>query len=182
MFMASPPEILNELFLEKQKKLEEERKDVNEIISTLKKEYSTEQPYSNYKYYEGITGVKSMWHELNELMDSKTVNKYYTARKEGYKNLLGFYTEHHKIRKEKKVRAKMIFPIEDKELAKKRTNEITNIRFAKLDNDVEWGIVKDEFYIHYITGKVPRGFLIKDEVFAKTFSKVFDQLWEKSEK
>jgi hypothetical protein len=42
-------------------------------------------------------------------------------------------------------------------------------------------VVKDLFYIQYITGKTPRGFLIKDSTFAKTFEQVFDQLWEKAQ-
>ena len=42
--------------------------------------------------------------------------------------------------------------------------------------------MKSYFFLQYTTGKVPRGFLIKDEKFAKTFEQVFDNLWEIAKK
>ncbi|MBD3303729.1 hypothetical protein GF343_01165 [Candidatus Woesearchaeota archaeon] len=49
----------------------------------------------------------------------------------------------------------------------------------KLENDAEWGVWKDIFYIHYYPiKKKPYGFLIRDPIFTKTFEQTFDQLWE----
>ena len=181
IFMPSPPESLNELFLEKQKRLDEERKEVTMLISQLKTKKVKKEPYSNYKYYEGMVGVKSMWHEINSVMDNKEVIKAYTSKEESYRRLVGFYTEHHKLRRLKGIKEQLIFPKEDIKLAKKRKNKFTGIKFMDLKNDAEWGVVKDLLYIQYITGKKPRGFLIKDEKFAKTFKQVFNQLWNEAE-
>jgi len=82
------------------------------------------------------------------------------------------------MRKQKKVKEQMIFPTEDKALAKKRKDKFTDIKFMDLKNDVEWGIVADRLFMQYITGKVPRGFLIEDKKFSKTFEQVFDNLWK----
>jgi len=178
IFMPSPPETLDELFLEKQNKLEQERKEIKQLISNLKKREIRKEPQSNYKYFEGITGIKALWHEINEKMDSNHIIKCYTGKKESYERFIGFYNEHHKLRKQKNIKEKLILPKEDTKLANKRRDKLTEIKLMDLNNETEWGIVKDMIYIQYITGKIPRGFLIKDQTFAKTFEEVFDKLWE----
>lgn len=181
IFMPASPDVLNELFLEKQKKIDEERKEIAEVITNLKRREVAEPAISNYKYYEGFVGIKSMWYEIRKIMSNKTITKIHTARKGSYERLVGFYTEYHKERVKKNIKIRMIFPREEVELAKKRKNKHTEIRFMKLKNEAEWGVMGDKIFIQYITTKQPRAFLIKDEVFAKTFEQVFDKLWEKAE-
>ncbi|MBI2106063.1 helix-turn-helix domain-containing protein [Candidatus Woesearchaeota archaeon] len=182
IFMPSSPEILNELFKEKQKKLEEEGEKIIKIISQLKKEGVKkgvkEEDYSNYRYYEGITGVKSMW---NEFMNDKNgkIAKVYTGKRESYERMLGYYGEIHKMRIKKKIKARIIFSIEDKRHGlTRRKLPLTEIRFIELNNLSEWGVFGDSLFLMYITEKVPRAFLIKDSIFSKTHEQVFDQLWE----
>jgi len=50
----------------------------------------------------------------------------------------------------------------------------------KLDNEAEWGVMGNKFFIQYITQKVPRAFLIEDEIFAQSFKQVFNQLWKQA--
>ncbi|MBD3354371.1 hypothetical protein GF361_00120 [Candidatus Woesearchaeota archaeon] len=182
VFMPSPPEALNELFIKKQKRLEQERKEVTEAISKLKTQKISSPPESNYKYHEGISGIKAMWHEINETMDNSAVMKIYTGKQSSFQRLIGFFKLHHRLRKKKKVQEQMIFPKEAKKLGEKRKDKLTKIKYRQLNNQVEWGVWKDIFYIHdYPVKKAPRGFLIKDKEIAKTFEQVFDQLWEKKE-
>lgn len=178
VFMPSPPESLNEIFREKQRKLEEEQKELSSAISELKKIELEEKPQTNYKYYEGIPGIKSLWHEINSKMGKEHTAMIYTGKKEAYARLLATYDEHHNLRKKKNVREKLIFPEGEIEIANKRRNKLTEVRFMELENEAEWGVWKDIFWIHYYpVRKKPYGFLIKDEVFAKTFAQVFSQLW-----
>ena len=67
--VVSPPEAINELFLEKQRSLEAERKEISRAISELKTIKINELPQSNYKYFEGIPEIKGMWHEILEAMN-----------------------------------------------------------------------------------------------------------------
>ena len=182
IFMPALPETLNELFLDKQKRLEDERKEVRELISNFTRKEIKNEPYSNYKYFEGLSAIKSMWYELNSVMDKGNVVKIHTCKPGSYERLLGFYTEHHKLRVKKGVRERMIFSQEEIELAKQRGNKFTEIRFMDLKNEVEWGVMKGVFFLQYITGKVPRGFLIEDEKFSQTFGQVFDNLWTLAKK
>ena len=182
IFMSSPPEALNELFLEKQSKLEEERKEINEVINKLKKKEIKEEPYSKYKYYEGLIGIKSMWHEVNSLLTNNSGERIYGGKKEAYERLVGFYDEHHKIRNKLNAKAKILFPLEDKGLAKKRKNRNTEVAVYDLKNLAEWGVVDNMVYIQYYTSKIPRAFLIHDKIFADTFRQVFDQVWKVAKK
>jgi hypothetical protein len=86
------------------------------------------------------------------------------------------------LRKQKKVIEQMILPTGETELAKRRKNKFTEIKFMDLDNGSEWGVFGDFFFIQHISDKVPRSFLIKDKVFAKTHEQVFDQLWKNAKK
>lgn len=178
IFMPAPPETLNELFLSKQQELDKERKQIKEVISRLKTKEPEVEPYSKYKYFEGMQGIKSMWYEINSTMNKSMHLKIHTAKKESYDKLVGFYTEHHKERKKKQIKENMIFPKEDKSLAKKREDKLTNIKFMDLKNEVEWGIVGNKLFMQYITGKTPRSFLIEDKKFSQTFEQVFDNLWK----
>ena len=178
VFMPSSPEILNDLFLEKQKKLDEERKEVTELISSLKVRKPKKEPASNYKYFEGLIGIKSMWHEINSSMNKNDIMRVYAGKRVSYERMVGFLNEHHKLRVKNKVKERLIFPKEDIELAMKRKKQLADVKFMDLKNDAEWGVWKDLFYLHdYPVKKEPRGFLIKDKVFADTFRQVFDQLW-----
>ena len=182
IFMPAPPETLNELFLGKENKLKEERKEITELIINLKTE-KPEEPYSKYKYYEGFVNVKSMWHEINSILpklDKKTVIKIYTAQKGAYERLVGFYNEYHKLRNKFKIQEQMILPPNEIELAKEREKQGSIIKFNDLKNDCEWGVIGNNLFMQYITGDTPRGFLIQDEKFAKTFEQVFDQVWKQT--
>ncbi len=180
IFMPSPIESLKQIFTEKEKELKQEKKEVLEYISRVKEE-SAPKEESTYKYYEGIAGIKAMWYEINSAMDKNNIIKIHTPIKRGYEILVGFYDEHQKIRKGKKVEERMIFPLDDTTLAKKRTKDkLVKIRFMDIKNEAEWGIVKDIFFMQYVNNKNPVGFLIKDKTFAKTFELAFDNLWEQA--
>lgn len=181
IFMPSPPEALDELFKEKQKKLEEERKEVRELISNLERKPPQKESESNYKYYEEISGVKAMWYEINNYLKQGMIERVYGTKKQAYQRILGFFDEHHEIRKEKDVEFRVIFDKEDKELAEKRKKQLGKIKYADMNNEAEWGVVGNWLYIQYVTGKTPRSFLIKDKTFAKTFKQAFEQLWENLE-
>lgn len=178
IFVASSPDVLNDLFIEKLKTFEEERKSIADFVSSLKTQNPTTEPYSNYRYFEGLVGIKALWHEINGTMNKSITIRAYTAKRESYERLISSYDEHHRIRRIKKVNELMIFPEKDRKRVQKRGDKLTRLKFMVLENDAEWGVVGEMVYIQQITENIPRGFLIKDRVFAKTFEQVFDQLWD----
>ena len=186
IFMPSSPDVLNELFIEKGKEIDGERKEVYELIKNIKKPEDDSESYADYKYFEGISGVKAMWFELTDYI-SKTdsnVTKVYTQNKKAYENMVGFYGEVHKARGKLKGRYQMILPFEDKALGKKRTkeNKEVDVRDADLKNEAGWGVIGEKLYIQTMTGKLPVAFLISDKKIAKTFEQVFDDVWKNAGK
>ena len=64
VFRPVDPESLYALFKEKERQLEDERKDLKEFISSLKKIEIKEHKQNDFKYFEGINGVRSMFTEF----------------------------------------------------------------------------------------------------------------------
>jgi len=185
IFIASPPMILKELFEEREKKFADEKKGILELIESLKTKQQLESSESKYKYYEGISGIRSLWLEL--IGDLENLPKgeevlVYAGKKEAYEAMLGLYEEFHKIRVKRGIKYRIIYPKEETGLSVKRRKQLSEVRFMDLKNEAEWAIIGDKFNLQYITGKVPRGFLIKDKIFADTFRDVFDKLWKVAKK
>jgi HTH-type transcriptional regulator, sugar sensing transcriptional regulator len=178
IFMPASPQALNEFITQKQKQLDDEKEIAQDLINKLKKQPLEKDYISSHKFFEGTTGIKSMWHELNSTMDTSESIRTYTSTKEGFEKLIPFYDEHHNLRLKKGVHEFEIFPMDATDLAKKRRNNITQVRHLPLKNIAEWGVIKDNFYVYYLIQGKPIAFLIKDKIIAQTFKQVFDQVWE----
>jgi sugar-specific transcriptional regulator TrmB len=180
IFIANSPESLNKFIDEKQKKLDEQKKEVKEAISSLKVDETKNEPYSKHKYYEGVSGIKSMWYELTSKLrqvDKNTVIKIHSSKIETFENLLGFYDEFHKERVKCGLRYRLILTEEARKHGKKRQRQKAQVKYMKLENEIQWGIVGDALFMYYATGKIPVSFLITDEKFARSFEFIFDNLW-----
>jgi HTH-type transcriptional regulator, sugar sensing transcriptional regulator len=183
IFMPSNPEIIKDIFKEKQKNLIEEGKEIENLIETLKFKQSEKEAFSKYKYFEGMSGIRAMWigltEELNELSKEETILMYAGVKK-AYESMLGLYEAFHNVRVKKGIKYKIIYSLEETEVAKRRKRQLAEVKFIKLENEAEWGVMGNKFFVQYITQKVPRGFLIEDEIFAETFKQVFNQIWKQA--
>jgi len=179
VYMPSPPEALQDIIAKKQAQLEDEKGKLAELLLNLKK-ITPDELISHYKYFEGIKGIKSLWREIEEHMQKTDILRIYTGKPESYASLAAFYAEYHESRIAKQVQARMIFPEEDTAVSTERQKlKLTKIRRMKLDNLAEWGTIGKFVFIQHI-GKIPRGFLIQDKVFADSFADVFDKLWQEA--
>ncbi len=182
IFMPTSPETLNNIFNDKQKQLEEERENVQKLIENLKK-IPINKAKSEYKYYEGITGVKALWTEIIENMDNKSIHKIYTHSAKKVDKLRSFHTEgYHEKRKKEKIQTRMIWDFGNKTHAENRKKQGVEVRYTEITTAVDWGIINKQFFLLYYDEQIPKGFLIEDEIIAKTFSEVFDKLWKQLKK
>ena len=185
VFIANSPESLNRFIEDKHKELNKQKKEVKEAISKLKISEEIKEPSSNYKYYEGISGIKSMWYELRSKLkhlDKKSIIKIHSSKKETFEKLIGFYNEFHKERVRLNLRYRLILTEEARKHGEKRSRQNAEVRFMDLKNDVQWGVIGDTFFMYYATGKIPVSFLIVDEKFTKSFEFTFDELWKMAKK
>jgi len=173
VYMSVPPEILESILIEKHKK----------IINIVKKLKEKKIKTSDFKYklFNNLRGIKSMFYEINNIMNKDMVINVYSSKIGSFERLIGLFDEHHNLRLNKKVNENVLLSLDKKELGKKRKNKYTNVRYADLNNVGEWGTIGDKlFYIFYIKGDDPKGILIEDEVITKTFKEVFEKIWNVS--
>lgn len=183
IFLPSDPEILDEIFDEKQKTIEQERKEIKSLIANLKTQQNIPLPISDYKYFEGLQGLKSVWFEITEnlknLPKDSTI-KIYSSPPDTYEDLLPIYNEFHKERVKQKIKYKLFLSNLDKKHGGERAKlPGTQVKFIDMKNEAEICIIGNNLILQYLTTKKPRAFLIQDEVFVKTFEQIFDQLWSK---
>lgn len=141
--------------------------------------------HQDYRYFEGISGVHSLWAELTD--DLKTIPQSeaiccYAGARKAYENILGIFEAFHRIRVLKGIRYRIIYPLGETELAKRREKQLAEARFMDLHNEVAWVIVGGKLVIQNITQKVPKAFVIEDKLFILTFKQMFNQLWNVAKK
>jgi predicted transcriptional regulator len=183
IFMANPPETLTEFVEAQQAQLDKRREELQQAIPALKKAATQIEHPSNFKYYEGISGVKAMWFELQEglhILDKTEIVKIHSSRKGTFEHLLGFYDDFHSSRIRAGIKYRLILTTEAKGHGQKRQVQNAQVKYLPLRNQVQWGVVGDRFFMYYSVGKMPRSFLVIDPLFARSFECFFDELWART--
>ena len=178
VFRASDPDSLNNLFEEKEKEIREEKQQLLKTISKLKLPIPKPEKLSDFKYFYGIKGIKSLYTEISNTW--KENDNYYIASAplESFKKLEGFFLDVvHKKRIKDKVNMKMIINNNSKKWGSKRKKmHLTKIKFLNIDTKTEYGVLNDYFFL-VTYGVEPYGLLIKDRNFASTYKVFFNLLW-----
>jgi sugar-specific transcriptional regulator TrmB len=174
------PESLFSFFREKEKKIEEEKKDLSEFVSKLKTLEFKESKENDFKYFEGINGVKSMFNEF--VKDFEPNSEVLIASAPiAYNKWNAFLMEYFQIPRIKKgVKQRLIIPESMKIHGKEREKlKLIEVRYTKTELETEFGVAGDKVYF-LSQGEQPYALLIKDKNLAKTQKKIFDILWKKS--
>lgn len=183
VFRASEPDSLAHLFEEKEKEVREEKKELLDFISKLKVRPSEIERLSDYKYFEGLRGIKSLYTEV--INSWKKDDEYYVvaATTRAFEKLDAFFMEVvHKKRVKDKVNMKMIINEKSKKWGPKRARmKYTEIRYLDIDTNTEYGVLNDYFFL-VTYEKEPYGLLIKDKNFADTYRVFFDILWKSAKR
>jgi len=183
IFCPASPEAFNELIENKQKALDNQKIKVKQAIQELKQTGQEVETISGYKYFEGLSGIKSLWNEILGYMSKFNKNStlnIYSAPKQDVENLRGFYNDFHKARLKLNQGYRLIADNQDKEIVALRAKQKnTQVKLIDLKNEASWGIFEDCFFITHQVGKKPVGFLIKDTKIAKTFEQTFNTIWNK---
>ena len=179
VFHAAPPEALKNLFEEKEEKIKAEKDKLLKFVSKLNKFQPSSERLNDFKYFQGIRGIKSLYAEI--INSWKPEDKYYIASAplESFRKLEGFFLEVvHKKRIKDKVRLKMLINQNSEKYATLRKNmPLTEVRYLNINTKTEYGVLNDYFFM--ITyAEEPYGLLIKDSNFASTYKVFFEMLWE----
>ncbi|MBS3073871.1 hypothetical protein J4447_00265 [Candidatus Pacearchaeota archaeon] len=185
IFSANSPESLSLLYQKKRDELKSQEKILEKAMSTLRESPKTKETIADYKYFEGVNGIKAMWLEINDLLIPKSEAFYYAGIVESWKALEPFYLEHHKIKSKKRVMLNMILPKDARSAGEVRKKlGYFNYRLLDIKNEGEFGVYENFIVIQNTSKKekIPRAFLIKDQIFIVTFREIFNRMWEMSKK
>lgn len=183
VFRANAPDSLANLFEEKEEKIRNEKKELLQFISKLKITPSQTERLSDFKYFYGLRGIKSLYTEI--INSWKKGDEYYiaSAPMESFSKLEGFFLDVvHKKRKKDKISLKILVNEKARKWGEVRKKmPLTEVRYLAIETTTEYGILNDYFFlISYGTekGTEPYGLLIKDRNFARTYNVFFEMLWK----
>ena len=179
VFRASDPDSLANLFEEKERYIEQEKEQLLDFISKLKVKPREISKLSDFKYYSGIRGIKSLYTEI--INSWKTGDEYYIASAplESFSKLEGFFLHVvHKKRVKDGIKLKILINKDSEKYAIIRKKmKLIEVKFLDIKTKTEYGILNDYFFL--ITySKEPYGLLIKDSNIADTYKVFFELLWK----
>lgn len=183
VFSASAPDALAHLFDEKEKQLKTEKSKLFEFITQLKKVPAEAPRLNDFKYFQGIRGIKSLYSEIMDYWHPGDEYCIASAPLESFRKLEGFFVEVvHKKRIQDKVYLKIIINNNSEKFGGIRKKmPLTEVRYLDIDTRTEYGVLKDYFFMITYAAE-PYGLLIKDANFAGTYKTFFEILWELARK
>lgn len=176
-FQAAQPNILLQLFEQRQKELQEKKEQLNNKITELLS-FQQETDENNIKIYEGLRGIKS---SIEKMLDElKETDTYYVlgAPLIANKKLNAYFRNVHERRIKKKINFKIIYNETAKDFAKERSkSKYTKIKISKLDTPTEIAIYNKTVQI-IIFSRKPILIEISNEEISKSFLQYFNEFWK----
>ena len=176
---SAVPEILEQLFVEQEKRLSEQKNMLAQLVR-LQKINSVDRR-ADFKYFKGTQGIKSLYAEVINSWRKGDEYCIASAPRESFTKLEGFFLEVvHKKRLTDQVQLKIIVNKNSKEWGNLRKKmPLTQVRYLNLETETEYGVLNNYFFlINY--GVEPYGLLIKDTAFANTYKTFFEILWNQA--
>ncbi len=178
IFRPVDPESLFALYKEKERKLEKEKKDILNFISNLKKVETKKVRQNDFKYFEGINGVRSMFTEFINSWQ-KNSKMYISSAPIAYKNWNAFLIDlFHPPRIEKNIHLSLILTGKIRHHGEEREDmQPIDIKYIDTVMESEFGVCGD--YVYFLSsGDKPYALLIKDKNLASTQIKIFKIIWD----
>lgn len=179
IFTPADPNMLVELFQEKQEEIArktQEAKDVAEKIRKLAKKEVTKEEATLFR---GKKGIRTFYNELLRIGEDYCVfgapaSSIDMMEEHFWLNLV-------QKKREKKISARILFNRSNKEYGDKIRDRLTDIRYLDKDFEpmTEINIQKDRVAT-IVWKESPYLFLVKDRVVAESYMQYFEKMWKES--
>ncbi len=181
VFRAADPDTLSQLIEEKEKSLHQEKTSLAGFIKTLKKEALQIERLRDFKYFQGIKGIRSIYTELMQNWRKNQELCIASSPLESFKTLESFFTNiMHKQRVKDKVKFRIIINQNSKKYGRKRAKlPLSSVRYLDLNTKTELGTIGEYFFMTTYDQE-PYGLLIKDKNFSDTYKIFFDFIWRQA--
>ena len=168
-FQSTGPKILLDY-------IKEQENSIKKIIPELHKRHKASKVEGQVRHFKGIRGIKSIF--LDIIRTKKT--QYVLATENQFrKNMPEFAKQFHRMKKEYKIKAKILIKEGQRDLQDKNTE----YRFLpkSIESPANTTIYGKKVAI-IIWSKIPEGIIIENSNVARSYKSYFNLLWEKSKK
>jgi len=184
-FTAANPTYLKEFLREKQRLIEEQKKQVDNLIPELGRLRKQKEDQFEFQVYEGLRGIKSFYEKMLSNLKKGDTSYLLGAPKIGNEKLEGYLLDWHERRQKKAVKLKAIYDTDNREYGEVRAKmKHSQVRyFPKYISSPMWiEISKDYVGIGHIKGNNAVLFSIKDTTIARGYLDYFEIIWKASTK
>ncbi|HLC71287.1 MAG TPA: helix-turn-helix domain-containing protein [Candidatus Nanoarchaeia archaeon] len=184
-FAAVNPSFLEEFLREKQRRIEEQKKEIHTLIPQMHALMSADKEKINFKVYEGLRGIKSFYDMLLTILAKGDTSHVIGAPRIGNERLEGFLLDWHARRIKKGIQCEYIYDSNVRDYGKIREKmKFTRVKY--LPNNIVspmWIEISGDFVaIAHIKGDNAILFAIQDKEIARGYLDYFKLLWEISKK
>jgi len=179
IFHTSPPEMISEMIVKEQEKLDLKKKVAEEVMKEVLKSKLQEKNVQEATIYRGVKGLKVL---LNDTI--KEGKDYFViGAPKSSVDIMGetFWKNYNLKRSEQKTIIKMLFNEDLRSWSKVIKSKLTQIRFLpkRFDGLTETMIYSDKVAL-VVWGEKPIATLIQDKHLAENYKKYFHFLWEQA--
>ena len=185
-FNVANPKRIIDFLEEKKRKIEEEENEVKKKLPALKSKLAQAKKKPVAEVYEGVKGIKTFFEEmLLEVEKGDTIYALGIPREVSVKYGNYFFHNWSKRRVQKKVKSKIIYNFDAKDVGKLRAKlKLTEIKyFPKEIRTPAWiNIYKDVVATTYMMENNFVCIVIRNKNIAKSYLTYFNYLWRISKK
>lgn len=178
-FRAANPKRLRDYVDEKEKKVDEEKKIISDIMPSLLLKFEKTEEETDAEIFKGWKGLETVYNEIIETLNAGETNYVFGASKgEDQERTHLFFDRFNKKRHEKGIKIKIIFNEEARgnippTLLENKEDEV---KYTKLTTKSEINIFKDKVVI-LVLSKQPLAVVIKNQKVAESFVEYFNAMW-----
>ncbi len=177
-FQALNPRKLLEILNERQKKIDMQKKEIEQILPRLEAKKKEKKQFSTV--YQGYEGMKTLYDEIIDYCNRNKENFIgFAMQNEEYENdvLMYFFKRYDKIREEMKIKTQLIASNDKIELRKHNSKYL---KFKFIDFKLPTGLIIWGDNVAYLSWtEKPSGFVIHSVDVAKSNKDFFKEMWNR---
>lgn len=181
-WQAEDPTQLSVFLEEEKEKINQKQGEIKKLVPQLQSLQKLNEPTAEYRVFEGIKGIKTAREEALKILTKGDTFYLILSTYPENKNLEAYYAEFQERRAKKGIKYKAIFNNLFKEEAEYRKT-LANSEVRYVIPDVlapTWTEIYGDCVCIGVMGSKPSVFVIKNELVAKGYKELFNNLWKQA--
>jgi len=180
-FDAVNPKQIIKYLDEKTEKINEQKKEIKELIPVIEERKKLSQDRQTAQIYETFDGMRTLYNEIiDTLKDNKEDFIAFILGEEEYKYKESeyFFNEYDTKRRLNKIKTRLIGNISQKSFMNKITSKDKNISIRYLGYQLPTGIIIfGDKVATLVWSKIPTAFVIQSKQASSSYKRFFEDMW-----